>query len=291
MNEKPILKTSWSMEKKLSELYTLHFLKKFQEEIFQVGAYVLTILHEDECRSVLKVHREEMEGSRGREVLVDKSSNRVSCSCQMFEFDGIPCRHLLAYLSLMQIRELPSTYILQRWTKTAKAGRVFDDLGSHQKEICGSSLLVRRHGIFKLAYTILDYIVLDEEGTEVVREALLSSQKKIELMRGSCQYGSTSSIQLPIFLGSQHGLKEPLKVRSHDKRNCPKLMNTSSKDARLYDEDDFADECVFEDVVCYWICFLVDVAAVGSHAVTEVDLDWMFNSLLWSNFGTVLYNS
>ncbi|XP_058202860.1 protein FAR1-RELATED SEQUENCE 3-like [Rhododendron vialii] len=34
MNEKPVLKTSWSMEKKMSELYTLHSFKKFQEEIF-----------------------------------------------------------------------------------------------------------------------------------------------------------------------------------------------------------------------------------------------------------------
>ncbi|KAF7152920.1 hypothetical protein RHSIM_Rhsim01G0113700 [Rhododendron simsii] len=228
MNEKPILKTSWSMEKKLSELYTLHSFKKFLEEIFQVNAYVLTILHEDECRSVWKVHREEMEGSRGREVLVDKSSNRVSCSCQMFEFDGIPCRHLLAYLSLMQIRELPSTNILQRWIKTAKAGRVFDDFGSQQKEICNSSLLVRRQGIFRLAYRVLDNVVLDVEGTEIVQEALLSSEKKIEFMRGSRQYGSTSSIQLPISLGSQHGLKEPLKVRA---KGCGKRLKGGKEKA------------------------------------------------------------
>ncbi|KAI8550422.1 hypothetical protein RHMOL_Rhmol06G0105300 [Rhododendron molle] len=107
INEKPVLKTSWLMEKKMSELYTLHSFKKFQEEIFQIGGYVLTILHEDERRRVWKVHREEMEGSRGRVVSVDKSSNRVSCSCQMFEFDGIPCRHLLAYLSLIQIKGTP----------------------------------------------------------------------------------------------------------------------------------------------------------------------------------------
>ncbi|XP_058202861.1 protein FAR1-RELATED SEQUENCE 1-like [Rhododendron vialii] len=265
-----------------------------------------------------KVHREEREGSRGRELLVDKSSNCVSCSCQMFKFDGIPCWHLLANLSLMQIRELPSTYILQRWTKTVKAGRVFDDLGSHQKEICGSSLLVRRQGIFQLACTVLDDAILDEEGTEIVREVLLSSQKKIAFMRGSCQDGSTSSIQLPISFGSQHGLKEPLKVRakgcgkrlkggkekavkksrkchgcgllgqSHDKRNCPKLMNMSSQDARLYDNDDdnFADECkcllknymglrVFLRMLSAVAVAVAVVVAVGSHAITEVVLDVM----------------
>ncbi|XP_058192118.1 protein FAR1-RELATED SEQUENCE 7-like [Rhododendron vialii] len=71
--------------------------------------------------------REEIEGVRIREISVDKSSNRVSCSCKIFEFDQIPCRHLLAYLFRMQIRELPTEYILQRWTKTAKMGRLMDD--------------------------------------------------------------------------------------------------------------------------------------------------------------------
>ncbi|XP_058211549.1 uncharacterized protein LOC131323721 [Rhododendron vialii] len=182
-----------------------------------------------------------MEDSRSHEVSVDKSSNHVSCSYKMFEFDGCPCRHMLAYLFIMQIRELTSKFILQKWTKTAKSGRVMDDLGN-------------------------------EAGTKVVREALLASQKKIALMRNSCQDGSTSSIQLPISLGSQHGLKEPLEVRvkscgkclkggkekaikksrkcygcgltgqSHDKRNCPMLMNISSQDVRLDDDDDDFDE-------------------------------------------------
>ncbi|KAF7140968.1 hypothetical protein RHSIM_Rhsim06G0110600 [Rhododendron simsii] len=269
INEKPVLKTSWLMEKKMSELYTLHSFKIFQEEIFQIGAYVLTILHEDEHRCVWKVHREEMEGSRGREVSVDKSSNRVSCSCQMFEFDRIPCWHLLAYLSLMQIRELPSIYILQRWTKTAKAGRVFDDLGSHQKEICGSSLFVRRQGLFQLASTVIDDAILDEDGTEIVREALLSSQNKIAFVMGSRQAGSTSSIQLPISFGIQHGLKEPLKVRTN---GCGKRLKGgkekavkksrkchgggllgSSQDDRLYDddEDDFDNECSLLEMGMY----------------------------------------
>ncbi|XP_058218232.1 uncharacterized protein LOC131329164 [Rhododendron vialii] len=250
INEKPVLKTSRLMEKKMSELYTLHSFKKFQEEIFQIGAYVLTIRHEDERRCVWKVQKEEMEGSRGRKVSVDKSSNH-------------------------------------RWEKTSKVGRVFNDLGSHQKEICGSSFFVRRQALFQLAPTVIDDAILDEEGTEVMREALLSSQKKIAFMRGSREDGSTSSIQLPISLGSQHGLKEPLKVRaqgcgkrlkgekemavkkskkchgcgllgqSHDKSNCLKLMNMSSEHASLYDDedddDDFDDECrCFLGTI--WVC-------------------------------------
>ncbi|KAI8538412.1 hypothetical protein RHMOL_Rhmol09G0101000 [Rhododendron molle] len=200
INEKPVLKMSWVMEKKMSELYTLHSFKKFQEEIFQLGACVLMILHEDEHRCLWK------------------------------------------------IRELPRTYILQRWTNITKAGKVFDDLGTPYCELP----------------IVIDDAVLDEEGTEIMREAMAYGQKKIALMRGSRQHGSKSSIQLPVSLGSQHGLKEPLKVRakgcgkrlkggkekavkksrkchgcgllgqSHDKRNCPKLMNTNYMGMRIW---------------------------------------------------------
>ncbi|KAF7152714.1 hypothetical protein RHSIM_Rhsim01G0152900 [Rhododendron simsii] len=200
INEKLVLKTSWLMEKKMNELYTLHSFKKFQEEIFQIGAYVLMIRHEDERLCVWKVQREEMEGSRGHEVSVDKSSNHFT-SC-----------------------------------------------------------------------TIIDDAVLDEEGTEVVREALLSSQKKIGFVRGSRQDGSTSSIQLPISLGSQHGLKEPFKVRA---KGCGKRLKGgkekavkksrkchgcgSSQDVRLYDDDDFDDEFAFSVLP---ITYLVAAAVI-----------------------------
>ncbi|KAF7151437.1 hypothetical protein RHSIM_Rhsim02G0184800 [Rhododendron simsii] len=170
INERSILKITYLMEKRMSELYTLQAFRKFQEELFQLGAYVVKKFHEDEYCSVWKVQREEMEDSRSHEVSVDNSSNHVSYSCKMFEFDGCPCRHMLAYLFTMQIRKLPSKYILQRWTKTAKLGRVMDDLGSNVREICGSSIFVRRQGLFQLACTVIDDAILDDEGTEVVQE-------------------------------------------------------------------------------------------------------------------------
>ncbi|XP_058183427.1 protein FAR1-RELATED SEQUENCE 9-like isoform X1 [Rhododendron vialii] len=282
VNEKPLLKTSWAMERKMSEIYTWSIFERFQEEIFQINAYVITFIHENEHWCLWNVQREETEGARTHEISVDKSSNCVSCSCKMFEFDGIPCRHLLAYLFRMQIRELPSEYILHRWTKTAKTGRVMDDLGSGVKEICNSSLLVRRQGLFQLACTVIDDAVLDEEESEVVQEALDSSQKKIALMRSSRQDGSTSRIQVPSSLGSQHNLKEPLQVRakgcgkrlkegkekaikkvrkcngcgltgqSHDKRNCPKLMNMCSQDVRLSDDEDDEEDDIDDECKCLW---------------------------------------
>ncbi|XP_058189345.1 uncharacterized protein LOC131306931 [Rhododendron vialii] len=89
-------------------------------------------------------------------------------------------------------------------------------------------------------------------------------------MKKVSEDGEGSAIQVPI--SRDHGLKEPLQVRakgcgkrlkggkekaakkarrchgcgltgqSHDKRNCPKLLSTSSQNARLNDKDEDDDD-------------------------------------------------
>ena len=44
----------------------------------------------------------------------------VSCSCKLFGYLGILCRHALKIFDVMNIKEtIPSHYILKRWTKGA----------------------------------------------------------------------------------------------------------------------------------------------------------------------------
>ncbi|KAF7144470.1 hypothetical protein RHSIM_Rhsim04G0171600 [Rhododendron simsii] len=253
LNEKPPLKTVAPMELTMSELYTRAIFYKFQDELHQILAYVVTMTHEDEHRYLYNVERVKVSGSRVRQILVEKSSKHASCSCKMFESDGIPCRHLLAFFSRMQVIDLPNEYILRRWTKSAKAMRVIDDLGGSVKEICDTSLLERRNNLFQLASNVIDDAVLTEDGTQILEEALCSVQKKLCSMNLSTEDGKASAIQVSI--PHEQSFKEPLKVRakgcgkrlkggkekavkksrrcngcgligqSHDKRNCPKLQN------------------------------------------------------------------
>ncbi|KAF7139445.1 hypothetical protein RHSIM_Rhsim07G0150300 [Rhododendron simsii] len=273
INEKPHLKTMYTMESTMSEFYTIEIFYMFQEELFQNVAYKLTATNEDEHHCVYTVRRVKGSGFRVREVVVDKSSNHVRCSCKTFECAGIPCRHILAYFSRMQMDDLPNEYILRRWKKSVKAMRVRDDLGLGMKEICDTSLLEQRNRLFQLACALFDEAALSEDGTQFVEELLSSGQKKLcDMKKVSQDDGVGSSIRVQIF--RDHGLKEPLQVRakvcgkqlkggkpkaakkarrcngcgltrqSHDKRNC-----TSSQNARLNDEDeddinyDDADDC------------------------------------------------
>ncbi|CAN6443779.1 unnamed protein product [Victoria cruziana] len=44
----------------------------------------------------------------------------VECTCKRYEFKGILCRHALKALDRENVKEIPESYIMQRWTKHAK---------------------------------------------------------------------------------------------------------------------------------------------------------------------------
>lgn len=53
-------------------------------------------------------------------VRFDSSEVTIECSCKKFEHTGLPCRHIIKTLDIVNIKELPDRYLLKRWTKQAK---------------------------------------------------------------------------------------------------------------------------------------------------------------------------
>jgi hypothetical protein len=45
---------------------------------------------------------------------------KFECSCKRLETFGIPCEHVVGVLVHMNIRKLPETVVMERWTKSAK---------------------------------------------------------------------------------------------------------------------------------------------------------------------------
>ncbi|KAK7262593.1 hypothetical protein RJT34_30168 [Clitoria ternatea] len=54
------------------------------------------------------------------EVVFDRDNHDVSCKCLLFEFKGIMCRHSLIVFAQERVKQVPSKYILPRWSKNIK---------------------------------------------------------------------------------------------------------------------------------------------------------------------------
>jgi zinc finger SWIM domain-containing protein 3 len=67
-------------------------------------------------------------------VVGDPINQGASCSCGMFNRTGILCAHGRKVLDLMNIKILPTHYVLKRWTRDACNGSILDRQGRNVVE-------------------------------------------------------------------------------------------------------------------------------------------------------------
>ncbi|XP_021844812.2 protein FAR1-RELATED SEQUENCE 6-like [Spinacia oleracea] len=102
--------------------YTNTKLKEVRDEIIglahtnllstgQDGTKFLYDAEEKIARPVNKAKR------RTFQVTVDKEKGEFTCSCRLFEFRGILCRHIIGAINNQDVKNIPDKYILSRWRK------------------------------------------------------------------------------------------------------------------------------------------------------------------------------
>ncbi|KAL2518784.1 Protein FAR1-RELATED SEQUENCE 5 [Abeliophyllum distichum] len=109
---------------------------------------------------------------RTRPVNYFSSTDYISCSCQIFDFEDYPCRHMLSYMKKRRSDALSEKYILRRWTKNAKQDKVFDRTTGSYVYTDPSHSLMSRHSM--LSYAALDLV--DEGSLTFARSTFLLSE-------------------------------------------------------------------------------------------------------------------
>ncbi|XP_059632603.1 protein FAR1-RELATED SEQUENCE 7-like [Cornus florida] len=120
-NLQAVLHTKDPIEEQCRTLYTMTMFKVFQKELLECYSYAGMKINVEGAISRYLLQKCG-DGDERNTVAFNASNLNVSCSCKMFEFEGVLCRHALKVFQIMNIRELPSRYILHRWTKNAKYG-------------------------------------------------------------------------------------------------------------------------------------------------------------------------
>lgn len=130
----PVLRTPSPMEKQAANLYTRKIFAKFQDELVETFVYTANRIDGDGATSTYRVAKFE-DDHKAYTVTLNISDMRASCSCLMFEYSGILCRHILTVFTVTNVLTLPSHYILRRWTCNAKSGGSLDEPGvDHAQE-------------------------------------------------------------------------------------------------------------------------------------------------------------
>ncbi|XP_028095990.1 protein FAR1-RELATED SEQUENCE 5-like [Camellia sinensis] len=110
-----------------ADVYTNKIYEEFQDEYvksLEVNIEETEICGESTIYTVL-----DSDGVKVRKVTVECDGS-LTCNCRKFEMKGILCSHCLKIVrEILKFKEIPSQYILNRWTKKARAENVKDRCG------------------------------------------------------------------------------------------------------------------------------------------------------------------
>jgi hypothetical protein len=116
-----LLSVRSKIEKQAATIYTRNIFKKFQDELAKVSHFIKDKIEKNGSQYTYKVTN--CDNTReSYTVYVDLDTRAAKCGCQLYEFMGILCRHILMVFQSKNIIEIPNEYILKRWTKDANIG-------------------------------------------------------------------------------------------------------------------------------------------------------------------------
>lgn len=171
----PVLRTPSPMEKQAANLYTRRIFAKFQEELVETFVYTANRIDGDGAISTYRVAKFE-DDHRAYIVSLNVPEMKANCSCQMFEYCGILCRHVLTVFTVTNVLTLPSHYILKRWTRNARTGDGSDDCG----ELSGHESLTQRYNnLCREAIRYAEEGAIAPETYHIVLSALKEAGKKV----------------------------------------------------------------------------------------------------------------
>ncbi|CAA0813168.1 Protein FAR1-RELATED SEQUENCE 3 [Striga hermonthica] len=115
-----LLRTPSPMEKQAADLYTKRVFSRFQEELVETFVYTANRVDGDGDNCTYRVAKFE-DDRKSYFVSLNIAEMKANCTCMMFEYSGILCRHVLTVFTVTNVLTLPSHYILNRWTRNAKS--------------------------------------------------------------------------------------------------------------------------------------------------------------------------
>ncbi|GLU19636.1 hypothetical protein SLE2022_358740 [Rubroshorea leprosula] len=182
INTAPVLKTPSPMEKQASELYTRKLFIKFQEELVETLTFLATKVEDEEATTTYQVAKFE-EIHKAYHVSFNILEMKASCSCHMFEFSGLLCRHILTVFRVTNVLTLPPRYVLKRWTRNAKSGVLLEDHSGDLLNGSRESLTVRYNNLRHEALKYVDEGVKSVETYNVAINTLREAANKVALAK------------------------------------------------------------------------------------------------------------
>ena len=114
----------YEIKKQIQNIYTTSTLKEFQQELTSKIYCELSSCKENGGTLEFLIVEDVFFGEDSKrvpfKVCLNKEHFEINCTCQLFQFRGIVCRHSILVFIHEKISQIPEKYILRRWRKDIK---------------------------------------------------------------------------------------------------------------------------------------------------------------------------
>lgn len=173
--------TLFEMEKQFQVAYTNTKFKEFQKEL--TGKLYCEVSCVDDRDGKFDVSEVVFVGEKRKQVhfnvYFSEENCEVQCSCGLFEFRGILCKHAISVLLKMEVINVPEKYILPRWRKDLK--RCYTRFKVGYYDDWTSNLETERYDKLRKKFDeAADFAVVSDEKTMMLWNWLDDFQTKVK---------------------------------------------------------------------------------------------------------------
>ncbi|KAH6783430.1 hypothetical protein C2S52_008389 [Perilla frutescens var. hirtella] len=129
----PQLSTPLSFEKHAATVYTTEIFLKVQKEI-EDACYVCIVDKIHNHESTREYWVDDCKNGSFR-VVLNKVDNSITCSCKKFVMVGLLCCHVFVILKDLKLATIPDTYVISRWTKSARFHQIYDTTALFEQQL------------------------------------------------------------------------------------------------------------------------------------------------------------
>ncbi|XP_052169880.1 protein FAR1-RELATED SEQUENCE 4-like isoform X2 [Diospyros lotus] len=184
--------TRYCMEKQFQEVYTISKFKEFQEEL--TGKMYCDIISTEVGYLGTRYEVQEdiifNETTKRKRftVMFEGEKCHIVCSCHLFEFQGILCKHALSVLIRNDVKLIPDSYILRRWRKDVR--RAYTRVKINYNGWVNTPEQVRYDQLQSLFANVANLVVDDKERTRELMELLENQMNDLTISRLRTTCGS-----------------------------------------------------------------------------------------------------
>jgi zinc finger SWIM domain-containing protein 3 len=161
-----------------AQMYTPVIFKKFHDEYDYASAAIIKLRNESQSmhKYIVGLYDEDKE----YKVRCDRNNKIISCSCMKFEMFGILCCHALKVFDLLDIKIIPDTYILKKWTREAKSRHILNTKTKNVQEDVNLIVTQRYRRMCPRAVKSVTESVDNEEAYAFVERMMEEMEKHVQ---------------------------------------------------------------------------------------------------------------